>query len=173
MFRRCSNSGKWGADDELGTLNYVTAAKRIAAAQLVRTGEVVSIGRDISKTASKVDPHPVHLMVTYGNGPGISDYFTMAPHGMTITHLDALSHFSFDDTLYNGRKRSATMTAGGARWGSIYAMRHGIFTRGVLARCRRRARRALVRVERIRDRRRLRGGREAAERARRRPATRS
>ena len=69
MFQRCSNLGRWGADDELGTLNYVTAAKRIAAAQLVKTGEVVSIGRDISKTASKVDPHPVQLMVTYGNDP--------------------------------------------------------------------------------------------------------
>ena len=133
MFKRCSNGGKWGADDELGTLNFITAAKRIAAAQLVRTGEVVSIGRDISKTASKVDPHPVQLIISYNGGsPGISDYFTMAPHGMTITHLDALSHFSFNDTLYNGRKRSATMTGDGAQWGSIYAMRQGVFTRGVL-----------------------------------------
>jgi kynurenine formamidase len=132
MFQRCSNAGKWGADDELGTLNYITPTKRIAAAQLVRTGETVSLGRDISTTASKVDPNPVRLMITYGTGPGISDYFAMAPHGMTITHLDALAHFSFDDTLYNGRKRSATMAAGGARWGSIFAMREGIFTRGVL-----------------------------------------
>ena len=132
MFRRCSNTGKWGADDELGTLNYVTAAKRIAAAQLVRTGEVVSLGRDISQTASKVDPNPARLMITYGNGPGISDYFAMAPHGLTITHLDSLAHFSFNDTLYNGRKRSATMTSGGAQWGSIFALRQGIFTRGVL-----------------------------------------
>jgi kynurenine formamidase len=133
IFHRCSNAGRWGADDELGTLNYMTAPKRIAAAKLVRTGEVVSIGRDISKTASKVDPHPVQLMVTYnGNSPGISDYFTMAPHGMTITHLDALSHFMFNDTLYNGRKRSATMSADGTQWGSIFAMRAGVFTRGVL-----------------------------------------
>jgi kynurenine formamidase len=133
MFKRCSNAGRWGADDELGTLNHITSAKRIGAARLVKTGEVVSIGRDISKTASKVDPHPVELLITYnGNSPGISDYFTMAPHGMTITHLDALAHFSFNDMVYNGRKRSATMTADGARWGSIYAMRQGVFTRGVL-----------------------------------------
>ena len=26
MFRRCSNAGKWGPDDELGTLNYIAAA---------------------------------------------------------------------------------------------------------------------------------------------------
>ena len=38
MFRRCSNAGKWGANDELGTLNDITADTRIAAAKLVKTG---------------------------------------------------------------------------------------------------------------------------------------
>lgn len=133
MFDRCSNAGRWGADDELGTLNFITPAKRIAAAQLVRTGEIVSIGRDISKAQSKVDPRPVDHMVMYnGNGPAISDWFAIAPHGMTITHLDSLSHFSLDDMLYNGRKRSTTVSADGARWGSIMALKNGLFTRGVL-----------------------------------------
>ena len=50
MFHRCSNAGRWGPDDELGTLNYITPAKRIAAASLVKTGEVVSVGRDLSTT---------------------------------------------------------------------------------------------------------------------------
>jgi kynurenine formamidase len=133
MFQRCSNAGRWGADDELGTLNFITPAKRIAAAKLVTTGEVVSAGRDLSTKQSKIDPHPVQEMVTYnGGGPSISDYFTIAPHGMTVTHLDALCHFSVDDRLYNNRKRSETVGADGAKWGSIYAMRNGIFTRGVL-----------------------------------------
>jgi kynurenine formamidase len=133
MFERCSNWGRWGADDELGTMNYVTAEKRLAAARLVTAGEAVSIGRDISETQSKVDARPVQHMVMYnGNGPAIGDYLSIAPHGMTITHLDALCHFSLDDTLYNGRKRAGTITADGAQWGSIYALRDGIFTRGVL-----------------------------------------
>jgi kynurenine formamidase len=133
MFERCSNAGRWGPDDELGTLNYVTPQKRIAAAQLVKTGEIVSIGRDISKSQSKVDPRPVQHMVMYnGNGPSIGDAYSMAPHGMTMTHLDALCHFSVDDQLYNGRSRSGTVSANGAEWGSIYALRQGVFTRGVL-----------------------------------------
>jgi kynurenine formamidase len=133
MFRRCSNSGRWGPDDELGTLNYITSKKRVAAAKLVKTGEVVSAARDLSTTQSKVNPRPVQHMIMYnGNGPGISDSFTIAPHGMVVTHMDALCHFSVDDQLYNNRKRSETVTADGARWGSIYAMRQGIFTRGVL-----------------------------------------
>jgi len=31
LFERCSNRGRWGADDELGTLNYITDEKRRAA----------------------------------------------------------------------------------------------------------------------------------------------
>lgn len=133
MYRRCSNTGRWGAEDELGTLNYITAEKRVASAGLVESGDVVSAGRDLSKQQSKVDPRPVQHMVMYnGNGPGISDYFTVAPHGMVTTHLDALCHFSVGDTLYNNRKRSETVSANGASWGSVLAMKYGIFTRGVL-----------------------------------------
>jgi kynurenine formamidase len=133
LFDRCSNTGRWGANDELGTLNHITPAKRIAAAQLVKTGEIVSAGRDVSQTQSKVDPSPVQHMVMYnGGGVSIGDWFSMAPHGMTITHMDALCHFSLDDKLYNGRKRTGTVSAEGAQWGSIYAQKNGLFTRGVL-----------------------------------------
>jgi kynurenine formamidase len=132
MFERCSNTGRWGVDDELGTLNFVTPAKRVAAAALVRSGEIVSVGRDLSEQRSKVDSNPVRHTVTLGAGPAIGDELAMAPHGMTVTHLDALCHFSLDDRLYNGRLRADTVTTDGARWGSIYALRGGLFTRGVL-----------------------------------------
>lgn len=133
MFQRCSNARRWGADDELGTLNYITPQKRLAAAKLVRSGLVVSAGRDLSTTQNSTDPRPMQHMVMYnGNGPSIGDYFTLAPHGMSVTHLDALCHFSLDDKFYNNRTRSDTVSANGAKWGSIYAMREGIFTRGVL-----------------------------------------
>ena len=134
MFRRCSNAGKWGANDELGTLNYITAAKRIAAAKLVKTGDVVSVARDLTTRASKTNADPVvHTMARIDpNGPAATDSFSIASHGMVVTHMDALCHFSWKDQFYNGRKRSDTLTASGATWGSIYAQRQGIFTRGVL-----------------------------------------
>ena len=134
MFRRCSNTGKWGPNDELGTLNYITPAKRVAAAGLVKTGEVVSAGRDLVTRQSKTNAQPVvHMMMfSDANSPSCGDYFTIASHGMVVTHMDALCHFSWKDQLYNGRKRSETLTASGARWGSIYVQRQGIFTRGVL-----------------------------------------
>lgn len=133
MFRRCSNAGKWGPNDELGTLNYITPAKRIATAKLVKTGEVISAARDLKTQASKTNAQPVvHTMAPIDNGPAATDSFSIAPHGMVVTHMDALCHFSWTDQYYNGRKRSETLTASGAKWGSIYAQRHGIFTRGVL-----------------------------------------
>jgi kynurenine formamidase len=133
MFRRCSNAGKWGPDDELGTLNYITPARRVAAAQLVKTGDVVSVGRDLTTRASKTNGQPlVHTIAFSENSPSSTDSFTIAPHGMVVTHMDALCHFAWKDQFYNGRKRSETLTTSGARWGSIYAQRQGIFTRGVL-----------------------------------------
>ena len=134
MFRRCSNTGRWGADDELGTLNYITPAKRIAAAALVKTGEVVSVGRDLTTRQSKTNAQPLvhNMMFSDANSPSVVDGFTIASHGMVVTHMDALCHFSWKDQFYNGRKRSDTLTANGAKWGSIYAQRQGIFTRGVL-----------------------------------------
>jgi len=134
IFHRCSNAGRWGRDDELGTLNYITPQKRVAAAALVKTGEVVSVARDLSTRQSKTNMQPVvHVMMFSDAGsPSCGDYFTIAPHGMVVTHMDALCHFSWNDQLYNGRRRSESVTSAGAKWGSIYAQRQGIFTRGVL-----------------------------------------
>lgn len=134
MFHRCSNAGRWGPDDELGTLNYITPEKRIASAALVKKGEVVSVGRDLSTKQTKTNQQPVSHIMMFSDAasPSCGDYFTIASHGMVVTHMDALCHFSWNDQLYNGRKRSQSITASGAKWGSIYAQRQGIFTRGVL-----------------------------------------
>jgi len=71
-------------------------------------------------------------MFSDASSPSCGDYFTIAPHGMVVTHMNALCHFSWKDQFYNGRKRSETLTASGAKWGSIHAQQQGIFTRGVL-----------------------------------------
>ncbi len=43
------------------------------------------------------------MMFNDANSPSCGDYFTIAPHGMVVTHMDALCHFSWKDRLYNGR----------------------------------------------------------------------
>ncbi len=43
-----SNWGRWGPDDQLGTINLITQAKRLAAARLVQDGIGVTRARPIS-----------------------------------------------------------------------------------------------------------------------------
>jgi kynurenine formamidase len=139
----CSNEGRWGVDDELGALNLITDEKRIEAAQLVRTGRSVSIGRDLEW------PSPgnnINYKMLFSDAQrrwtgneanqrvpmGASDSVEVAPHGRRVTHLDALGHINFEGKMYNGRDAREVMTSNGLAFGSIYALRDGIFTRGVL-----------------------------------------
>jgi kynurenine formamidase len=134
LFNRCSNWGRWGQDDELGTLNYITDAKRIEASRLVRNGRVVSAGHDLSSQAAERNPGPlVHLMLYTGHdATGSADFFGVAPHGFAVTHMDALGHMYWQGSIYNGRRAASVATNGGLTFGSILAQRNGIVTRGLL-----------------------------------------
>ena len=44
------NWGKWGPDDEIGTLNYTTAEDIIAATRLVKKGKVISLALNFDHT---------------------------------------------------------------------------------------------------------------------------
>ena len=39
-----SNWGKWGKEDQIGTLNYVTKDNIVNAAKLIKQGKVFSLG---------------------------------------------------------------------------------------------------------------------------------
>lgn len=134
LFHRCSNAGRWGDDDQLGTLNYITAAKRQRAAKLVKLGRVVSVGQDLSTRQTANNPKPVVHYMLYEQRHPISalDFFGLAPHGFAVTHLDAVGHVFWQDHVYNGRNSGDVCLASGLAFGSIYAQRDGIFTRGVL-----------------------------------------
>ena len=134
LFDRCSNTRKWGADDELGTLNYITDAKRRAAAALVKHGRSVSIGRDLSTVADRLNADPLrHRMLFDATSPvSALDSFEMATHGFAITHLDAITHVFWEGNTYNGRRSDELLRPDGLRSGSVYAQRNGIVTRGVL-----------------------------------------
>jgi hypothetical protein len=47
--KELSNWGRWGKDDQRGTLNLITADKRKEALKLVRTGEAVSLAHTLDK----------------------------------------------------------------------------------------------------------------------------
>jgi hypothetical protein len=135
LFETCSNAGRWGPDDERGTLNYVTSGKRLEALALVREGVAVSIGRDLLTRESTQEPPSATLVLTYdAHAPAAAlELLTLVPHGFEMTHLDAVAHSYFEGRVYNGRRAAdVVQRLGGIRFGSIMAHADGIVTRGVL-----------------------------------------
>jgi len=129
-FKELNNWGRWGHDDQRGTANLITAAKRAQAHSLVRTGRTVSLARDIG-------PQPAIMYnVTFPSNREradvVLDRFDLVYHGFTITHIDALCHVAWDGELFNGRSFKDSLTAAGATWCAIDAYFDGLTTRGVL-----------------------------------------
>jgi kynurenine formamidase len=127
-----SNWGRWGDDDQLGTLNHLTDAHRAAAAAGVRTGRAISCARPLPTEPAVDNPRPVehHMLGTYTEGHG-ADWFGVAAHGYATSHLDALCHIFWDGQVYGGRS-SEVVTAHGAEQLGVHHVRHGLVGRGVL-----------------------------------------
>src|SRR5580700_9747374 len=69
--KELSNWGRWGKADELGTLNLLTPATRLAAAKLVREGVAVSLSRDTDTEKSADNARPfIHEMLSSSEKPG-------------------------------------------------------------------------------------------------------
>jgi kynurenine formamidase len=140
-----SNWGRWGQDDELGTINHIGPEQRKKAAALVLDGVAVSCARPITtETAPDTGSPPLHYMTNSGEGYAISDevlpqpgqgsgdFIGMRFHGYSITHLDSLCHIFWNGRMYNGRPSSMVTTRDGATVNSIEAVQDGVVGRGVL-----------------------------------------
>ena len=146
MMDALSNWGRWGEDDQLGTLNYVTPAVRRSAAGLVREGVSVSCAWDIENVhqPDHAMGTPQRFMVATGESAaaiaeagvsrmgGAMEFFGLVYHGYAITHLDGLCHIFWDGQMYNGKPARLVNATGGATQLPITELRDGIVTRGVL-----------------------------------------
>ncbi len=138
---RVSNWGRWGPDDQKGTLNFITPAKVAAAAALVKRGAVFDLGTPFDENGPYSGQYgrvnPLHFMTFAGNGesePGglqYADDFIVMPL-QSMTQWDALSHIWYDDLMYNGYPASSHMNERGAQKLSITEVCKGITGRGVL-----------------------------------------
>jgi kynurenine formamidase len=135
MMIELSNWGRWGKDDQLGTLNLITPAKRKQAAALVKEGIAVSLARESNKDTEADNPNPYHhtMNLTGANPQGqwSVDTFSILFHGYQHTHMDALCHIFYQGKMYNGFSQQE-VTAKGAQKLAITNLKQGIFTRGVL-----------------------------------------
>ncbi len=150
-----SNWGKWGKEDQAGTLNLITPAKRKAALGLAREGVGVSMSldADLPKEGPTGGPLPSMLpggargggagratwtLTTRPPGPEprplpayVVDTIAVSYHGNASTHLDAPSHMYYKGQLYNGFPQTS-YTERGAGKDDVMSMKDGILTRGVL-----------------------------------------
>lgn len=144
-FQKLSNLGRWGKDDQLGTLNLITPEKTRRSASLVQEGVTISCARTVEfESAPDVIRPPVHFMVESGEGwatgqkvtsrttQACADYIGMVFHGYSITHIDSLAHFFWQGKMYNGRPAHLVSTSLGATVESVEVAKNGIVTRGVL-----------------------------------------
>jgi kynurenine formamidase len=144
--KKLSNWGRWGADDQLGTLNYVTPEDIVAASRLVRRGKVFALGIPLDRNGPQNGLfggrwNPIHTMLATGTDaiagrqdetPNIryaDDAINMPVQG--ATHWDALGHVFYQDKMYNGYDARLVDSNGLAKLGIEHA-RNKMIGRGVL-----------------------------------------
>ncbi|MDX2836472.1 cyclase family protein [Streptomyces scabiei] len=139
--KRVNNWGRWGVDDEIGTLNLITDEVVRAAAASVRSGRRVPLALPLQQDGVQTGMmpgrvNPLHAMVQINQeifGPGTvacsDDAVTMGLQA--ATHWDALTHVSHSGRIYNGRPADTITPHGGAAFAGIDKARH-IVSRGVL-----------------------------------------
>ncbi|MFE3853802.1 cyclase family protein [Streptomyces griseorubiginosus] len=139
--KRVNNWGRWGADDEIGTLNLITDEVVREAAATVRTGHRVPLALPLKQDGVQTGMmpgrvNPLHAMVQINQelfGPGTvacsDDAVTMGLQA--ATHWDALTHVSHSGMLYNGRPAGTITPHGGAEFSGIDKARY-VVSRGVL-----------------------------------------
>jgi len=143
------NWGKWGDDDEIGTLNYTSPEDIIAAAQLVKKGKVISMALNFdnagpqgakSKYPAMGRINPLHTMLRTGTDAysGVLDKRGIrAADDMVVmplqcgTQWDGLGHVFYEDYMWNGFDCREVTSAGAQKCG-IEKTKNKMVGRGVL-----------------------------------------
>jgi len=129
LFQQVSNWGRWGKDDQLGSVNLITAAKRKAALTLPKAGVSVSLAHNpLTERAEDVSSPFEHTMLR-GNS---MDRYAVSYHGYAHSHIDALCHILYKDQTYNGYARADVNTDKGCTKLGIDNLKQGIVSRGIL-----------------------------------------
>jgi kynurenine formamidase len=137
---RLSNWSRWGPDDQLGTLNFITDEARRDAAGLIRSGRTFDLSMTFDSegpqkhglTAGRFDP--IHLMITLPTestrpaGIAFADDAIMMPL-QCASQWDSLAHAGY---LYNGVPMTEVTATDGALRNSIDKVVASLVGRGVL-----------------------------------------
>ena len=129
LFRQVSNWGRWGKDDQLGSANLVTLAKRKQAVALVKDGLWVSLAHNPLTEQAADNGSPFEHTMNRGLQ---TDTYKVSYHGYAHSHIDALCHILYKDQTYNGYAKADVNTDKGCTKLGIENLKSGIVTRGIL-----------------------------------------
>ncbi len=135
LMTELSNWGRWGKQDQIGTVHLITDAKRKEAAALVREGYSVSLAHNAETEKAADNPSPFyHRMLSTGAHPSgqfVLDEYKVSYHGYAHTHMDALCHMAWHGKMFNDFPQT-DVTEQGAKELAVTGFKNGIFTRGIL-----------------------------------------
>ena len=139
---KVSNWGRWGDDDQRGCANLLTPESAQRGVAAIVDGHTIGLAVDlradgiqVGQPAGRFNPTITFTALNQRDkmAPGVwagsDDLVTMST--CAGTHIDALSHISYDDLLYGGRPNSTITAATGATWCGAEQL-PAIATRGVL-----------------------------------------
>lgn len=139
MAEELCNWGKWGPDDEFGTLNYITPEMIAKAASLVKKGKTFSLAIPFGSGGPQIPGNrrwnPIHTMlrdggdINIGMVLGADDAIYMPLQ--CATQWDSLAHRFWNKKMYNNRG-TELVTSFGAQKNSIDKVANKIHGRGVL-----------------------------------------
>jgi kynurenine formamidase len=129
LFQQIKNWGRWGKDDQLGSANLVTPAKKKQAAALVKEGITISLAHNPLTERAEDNASPFEHTMLRGNN---MDRYAVSYHGYAHSHIDALCHFLYKDQTYNGFARADVNTDKGCTKLGIENLKNGIVTRAIL-----------------------------------------
>ena len=134
--RDAANWGRWAPSGELGAVNLLSPAKTRSALALVVEGQSVSLSRPVPVDTPEGDPFLASRSVIrrdYDDGSGsLHEEHTLRFHGISTTHIDALSHYWDSSLMWEGRSVDSDFGEQGADFGAITDWSDGLITRGLL-----------------------------------------
>jgi kynurenine formamidase len=128
LARQVNNWGRWGPDDEIGTINLITPEVVRRGAACIETGAVFALGLPLSDDGPQIGAikgrvNPLKTMVAI-NAPLTGDPSEFCTSDDVVvmglqaaTHWDSLAHVTYDGRLYNGHPVDSITTDGAARCG--------------------------------------------------------
>lgn len=151
LMEQFSNWGRWGDDDQRGTLNHVSPEHVVAAARLVRSGKTISMALPYDSSGPQNGGlgrfNPIHLMIRDGAdaiaGTSVRDFYDgVDKHFVSTddiiimplqsgTQWDSLAHIVFEDKIYNGYSADQVSSKGAVK-NSITQGANAMVGRGVL-----------------------------------------